>query len=104
MNDNTRFKTPRIAILAVAFCCSCAMAQATPATDERSLARGATEDVTPRQRYDSAIREAGGAYKESLRDCAGAPSTERPACIRDAKATYDRDMAEARQLLDARGR
>jgi hypothetical protein len=100
MNHNTKYTTPSIATLALVLCClSYSLAQATPAADDRSLARGATEDVTPRQRYDSAIREAGGAYKESLRDCASAPAAERPACVREAKATYDRDMADARRLL-----
>lgn len=73
--------------------------QARPSSDDRSLERGAVADATPLQRYQSAIREAGGAYKESQRDCAALASRERPACLREAKQTYERDMADARRLL-----
>lgn len=66
---------------------------------DRELAATGMPDVTPQQQYRSAIREAGGAYKESLRDCAGLRGTEKSSCVREAKATYDRDMAEARALL-----
>lgn len=72
---------------------------ASPASDDRSLERGAVADATPQQRYQSAIREAGGAYKESQRDCATLATRERPACLRDAKQTYEQDMADARRLL-----
>jgi hypothetical protein len=75
------------------------LARADAANDNRSLEKGAVEDVTPQQKYQSAIREAGGAYKESLRDCAQVSGIDRPACTREAKATYDGDMAEARDLL-----
>lgn len=67
--------------------------------DDRELARAAVPDSTPQQRYDSAIREAGGAYKEALRECNEMRGVERSSCTREAKATYDHDMAEARALL-----
>ena len=73
---------------------------ATPESDTQSLDRGAIADVTPQQKYRSAIREAGGAYKESLRDCAQIAINDRQACIRDARNTYDRDMADAKRLLN----
>src|SRR5436190_22966475 len=66
---------------------------------EASLRRGAVEDVTPAQKYQSAIREAGGAYKEALRECAGLPATDRGECNRAARVNYDREMAEARAQL-----
>ena len=40
-------------------------ATANAQTDEASLARGAQPDTTPQQRYQSAIREAGGGLKVS---------------------------------------
>jgi hypothetical protein len=67
--------------------------------DDRELARAAVPDSTPRQLYDSAIREAGGAYKESLRDCNALRGVERSRCAREAKVTYDRDMGDAGALL-----
>lgn len=93
-----------ITVIAAMFFSAAAFAQpVTPSTsrsDEQSLQRGAIEDATPQQKYNSAIREAGGAYKEALRECAQAKGAERLKCNRDAKATYDRDMAEARRILD----
>ena len=71
------------------------------AGDEQSLRRGGVEDMTPQQKYSSAIREAGGAYKESLRECAQIAGEDRRQCAREAKATYDRDMADAKLLLRA---
>ncbi len=77
---------------------SAVMAQ--PAAIEDSLlARGAVADVTPQQKYRTAINEAGGGYKVYLEECATLAAAERSACRRDAKALYDRDMAAARQLL-----
>ena len=69
---------------------------------EQSLQRGAVEDVTSQQKYRTAIREAGGGYKESLRECVHAAGVDRRACTLEAKATYDRDMAEARIILGGR--
>lgn len=68
-------------------------------SEAAELRAGAREDVTPQQKYRTAIREAGGAYKEAQRDCAGMGAMERRTCLREAKSTYERDMAEARTLL-----
>ena len=78
-------------------------AHATPGSDEQSLTRGAVEDVTPQQKYRTAIREAGGGYKEWLRECGHMPSADRRACALEEKATYDRDMAEAQMILRGSG-
>ena len=77
-------------------------AHSSPTSDDQSLVRGAVEDVTPQQKYRSAIREAGGAYKESLRECDRVMGDERRACTREAKQTYDRDMADAKLFLSPR--
>ena len=74
-------------------------AHAALGSNEQSLAMGAVEDVTPQQKYRTAIREAGGGYKEWLRECDNMPSADRRACKLEAKATYDRDMAEAQMIL-----
>ncbi|MBA3592910.1 MAG: hypothetical protein M3Q12_09810 [Pseudomonadota bacterium] len=84
------------AILAVS--ASAALAQPA-AMEERLLARGAVADVTPQQRYRTAINEAGGGYKLWLAECAAMAATERTACRREAKVAYDRDMATARAIL-----
>ena len=89
------------ALLAAVFFVVVTVANASPASDDQSLRRGGVEDVTPQQKYQSAIREAGGAYKESLRECSQASIGDRMACASQAKATYNRDMEEAKLL--ARG-
>ena len=73
---------------------------AQPAAMEESLiARSAVADVTPQQKYRTAINEAGGGYKVYLEECATLAAAERTACRRDAKMLFDRDMAAARQIL-----
>ena len=68
-------------------------------SDEASLARGAVPDTTPQQRYQSAIREAGGGLKVSLEECRAMPTAERKVCESEARARYQADMAAAKALL-----
>lgn len=72
------------------------------AMQDRLLERGAVADVTPQQRYRTAINEAGGGYKLYLAECASMAAAGRTACRREAKAAYDRDMATARAILRTR--
>jgi hypothetical protein len=67
--------------------------------DAAALERAAQPDATPQQFYDSAIREAGGAYKLALEDCKSLKGAEHAACLKEANATYRSDMAEAHKLL-----
>jgi len=67
--------------------------------DEASLQRGAMEDMTPQQRYNTAIREAGGGMKVSLEECRAMATAERRACEAQARARYQADMAAAREFL-----
>jgi hypothetical protein len=90
------------AILVTAALAVANFAHASTQSDEQSLLRGAVADVTPQQKYQSAIREAGGAYKESLRECDHAPGPGRRECAREAKAVYDADMAQAKLILQGR--
>lgn len=99
MHSSIRYTTARATLLAAALILVANIVPASTESDERSLDRGAVADFTPHQRYRSAIREAGGAYKENQRDCAAAGPADRAACLRDAKAMYDRDMAAAKALL-----
>ena len=66
---------------------------------EASLARGAVPDTTPQQRYQSAIREAGGGLKVSLEECRAMAAAERKACESQARVRYQADMAAAKALL-----
>ena len=86
--------------LSAALLAAGSVAEAQPAARENSLiARGAVADVTPQQKYRTAINEAGGGYKVYLEECSTLAAAERTACRRDAKSLYDRDMAAARQIL-----
>jgi len=88
-----------LSILAGALLSIATSAFALTPEEERQLARSAIEDVTPQQFFTTAIREAGGAYKIARRDCATMYGTERSSCAKEAKATYDEDMTEARADL-----
>lgn len=68
-------------------------------SDEASLARGAEPDTTPQQRYQSAIREAGGGLKVSLEECRSMPAPERKSCESQARSRYQADMSAARAML-----
>ena len=89
-----------VAVLAAAFLFAANFVDAVPKGDAASLERGAVADLSPHQKSRSAIREAGGAYKESQRGCALIATANRPACTRVAKATYDQDMADAKLILN----
>lgn len=89
-------------VLAMALFVTANFAHATNGGEARSLEKGAVPDVTPQQKYQSAIREAGGGYKEWLRECAQFVGDAHKTCGREAKAVYDRDMAEARRILQSR--
>ncbi len=73
--------------------------QRTPEQDDRILARTVIPDVSARQRYQTAVQEAGGGLKLNLGSCADMSAGERPPCARDARALYQKDMAAARELL-----
>jgi hypothetical protein len=67
--------------------------------DEASLARGAKPDTTPQQRYQSAIREAGGGLKVGLEECRQMAAAERRPCESQARSRYQSDMAAAKAML-----
>ena len=68
-------------------------------SEEASLQRGSVPDVTPQQRYQSAIREAGGGLKVSLEECRALMAAERKSCESQARTRYKADMATAKAML-----
>lgn len=72
-----------------------AMAQ----NDDASLMRGSVPDTTPQQRYQTAIREAGGGLKVSLEECRAMAAAERRGCESQARMRYQSDMAAAKAFL-----
>lgn len=66
---------------------------------EKELSRGTVPDTTPQQRYNSAIREAGGGMKVGMAECKAVPAGERKGCEREVWERYKADMAAAREML-----
>ena len=53
---------------------------------------------TPQKRHQTAVKEAGAALAEALRDCRAA-GTQRKACEDDARRQHREDMARAQRFL-----
>ena len=58
--------------------------------DEAALARTAVPDTTPQQRYQTAIREAGGGLKVSLEECRAMAAPERSLSCSASRASPHR--------------
>ena len=71
---------------------SVAIAQTQPYA--AALERTEVPDTTPQQRYQSAIREAGGGLKVGLEECR-AQAQARKSCEAQARARFQADMAQA---------
>ncbi len=74
---------------------SVAIAQTQPYA--AALERTEVPDTTPQQRYQSAIREAGGGLKVGLEECR-AQAQARKSCEAQARARYQADMAQAKAM------
>jgi hypothetical protein len=88
-----------VAVIALGGAMAIPSTAAAQAGDEASLARGAVPDTTPQQRYQTAIREAGGGLKVSLAECREMASADRKSCESQARSRYQADMAKARAML-----
>ncbi len=64
-------------------------------------ARWYREDTTRQAQLRTLQKEAGAALQEARNACKKAPSAERKGCEQEARATYQRDMAQAKAQLDA---
>ena len=59
-------------------------------------ARWHQEDVTLAARLRTIRKEIGAGLQENLGVCKSGPAAERPACIKEARATYQLEMAGAK--------
>lgn len=66
---------------------------------QQELDRGAMPDRTPQQRYNSAVREAGGGMKIGMAECRGQAGGSRKACEQEVQSRYKADMSAAREML-----
>lgn len=55
------------------------------------------DDASLRARLHTLRKEIAAAYTEAKIGCRKGAASERAACLRDARATYDQDMANARE-------
>lgn len=55
------------------------------------------EDATAQARYQTSIKEAQAAYKEALNDCRTMKGSERTACLKEASANLQADLAAAKE-------
>ncbi|MGI4842574.1 MAG: hypothetical protein ACRYF7_04595 [Janthinobacterium lividum] len=63
-------------------------------------ARWYREDATSQARMRTLQKEIGAALQEARNACKKAPAAERNACMQEARATYQRDMAQAKARVD----
>ncbi len=94
----------RIVLTASLFCLAPLAWSAPTGDDAAALAKGAQPDATAEQRYQSAVREAGGALKASLAECQGlSEGARREGCRNEARKRHQEDMSEARALMHPPG-
>ncbi len=62
-------------------------------------ARWSQPDSTPAARARTLRKEIGAALAEARQACHKGPANERSACLKEAQATYQRDMANVPELL-----
>jgi hypothetical protein len=105
----------RIGVLACALAGAGAMAQqhddsaVAPAVAQKQQqeirqgdpARWYKQDGTADAALRTKQKEIKAAYDEAKRACIGEPKAERAGCLKDARTTFDQDMANARGLVDS---
>lgn len=64
-------------------------------------ARWQQNDPTRQARLKTLQKEIGAAYAEAKNACRESTATERAACLKEARATYEQDMKNAPAQLDA---
>jgi hypothetical protein len=66
---------------------------------DKDVARWSTPDTTPQQRYETSKKEAIAAYQQALGDCRALSGKEKSECTREAKSSYEQDLAGAKKQL-----
>lgn len=62
-------------------------------------ARWYVEDATPQAKFQTMKKEVDAAYKEAMTECKAMPAADRGACMKDARAIFQADMASAKSVL-----
>lgn len=66
-------------------------------------ARWYREDATSQARLRTLQKEIGAALQEAKNACKRVPAAERKACMQEARAIYQRDMAQAQTRVGGQG-
>lgn len=91
----------------VAACCGPALAQVTPPDVARQQAQEIRRGDPPRwyrpdrstqAQYATLRKDINAALQEALQACKQGPAPARPECVREARATYQEDMSNIREL------
>jgi hypothetical protein len=64
-------------------------------------ARWQRDDPSRQARLRTLQKEIGAAYQEAKNACRGSAASERSACLKEARATYEQEMKNAPAQLDA---
>lgn len=94
----TKYKHPLATILILAACgggLATAFAQEDVTTKDPN--RWYTEDATAQARYQTSVKEARAAYQQAVNECRQMKGSERAACLKEANANLQADLADAKQ-------
>jgi len=69
------------------------------ADSEKDPADWYKADTTAKAQYETAKREAAGAYKEAPNACKSLQGAEKKTCVKEAKDTYSEELADAKRIL-----
>lgn len=89
----------RMAAVACILCASSVGASAAQSKHGSDPARWYKGDSTQQQRMNVLKKELNAAYAEQSAACKKKPSSKRSACLREARANFKRDSANARRLV-----
>jgi hypothetical protein len=95
-------KQQSLSRLVAAVCIVCASSgamAAQTAKQDKAPARWSQGDSTQQQRMGILKKEIGAAYAEQTAACKRGAADKRTVCMKQARATYDHDSANARQLV-----
>lgn len=77
------------------------LAYAAGTAEDRVEAQQSREDMSPQGQYKIAKKEADAAYQEALTNCKKMSKADRTACMKDAKAAHQADLAQAKKEFNA---
>ena len=109
MNKITIVRHAAVAALATCLC-GAAAAQTTPPEtaklQQREIARGEPSrwmkaDPSTQAQIATKRKEIGAALSEAMTACKRMPAADRGGCVKEARQTYNSDMANVRQLVAA---